>query len=110
MTWTWPDFLASNAARVTPRAAVAAGSTMAERTDVSLDMGCDQFTIALPAWSTTSSFWPACMVTAWSFSVAATSKPRPPGDGVGLAPPPVPAEPQATASSAMAATNTNLPI
>ena len=52
MISAWPAFLASNAASVTPRAAVAAGSTMGYMTDVSRDSGCDQLFIPLPACRT----------------------------------------------------------
>jgi hypothetical protein len=66
--------LARNAASVTPRTAVAAGFTVGARIDSSLERGCVQLFIPLPAWSTTSSLWPTRIEAACVVSVAVTSK------------------------------------
>ncbi len=70
----WPGALASNAASVAPRTAVAAGLTIGARIDSSLDLGCVQLDIPLAALSTTSSFWPTRIDAALVVSVTVTSK------------------------------------
>lgn len=59
-----PGLRPTNIASVTPTAAVAAGSTVGASTVSSLDLGCVQLLMPLPAWSATSSFWPDRIVTA----------------------------------------------
>src|SRR6266581_4676711 len=103
--------MATNAASVTPRAAVAAGSTIGIRIDSSFEDGCDQLLRPFCTWSTTSTVCPTRSVTAWSASVTVMSNRVPElGVGVGLPPPPMPAAPHAVSSRSAAAATTYISL